>query len=55
MSRLLKGSFSAEGYGAATFCLDPQAPPFLVLHTEEDVYFFSGKQAEDIYGQIQEG
>ena len=55
MENLLKGSFSAEGYGAVTFCLDPQDPPFLVLHTEEEIFFFSGKQTEDIYGQIQEG
>ena len=49
MERLLKGSFSVEGYGAATFCLDPHDPPFLVLKTEETTYFFSGNDVEAIF------
>ena len=53
MTHLLKGQFSAEGYGTVTFCLDPEDPPFLVLHTENEIYFFTGKQAEEIYQQIQ--
>ena len=49
MENLLKGSFSVKGYGTATFCLDPQAPPFLVLKTEETTYFFSGNDVEAIF------
>ena len=52
MARLLKGKFSVEGYGAATFCLDPTDPPFLVLKTERETYIFSGSEVESIYNQI---
>ena len=52
MPLLLKGRFSVEGYGTSTFCLDPTAPPFLVLKTGEEIYFFSGSEAKSIYNQI---
>ncbi len=42
MNTLLKGSFSVNGYGMATLCLDPAAEEFLVLQTEETTYIFSG-------------
>ena len=37
---------------AATFWLNPKAPPFFVLKTGEELYFFSGSEAETIYNQI---
>lgn len=52
MENLLKGSFSVEGYGTATFCLNPNDPPFLVLKTAEEIYFFSGTEAEGLFEML---
>ena len=52
MDRLLKGSFSMEGE-KATFCLDPQDPPFLLLKTEEKTYVFGGDAARDLAGELE--
>ena len=35
MPNLLKGSFSVEGYGMATLCLNPQETPILMLQTAD--------------------
>jgi len=53
--RLLKGRFSVEGYGTATFCLDPKNPPFLVLKTAENTYFFSGNEVETLLQTLKKG
>ena len=55
MARLLKGKFSVEGYGTATFCLDPKNPPFLVLKTAENTYFFSGNEVETLLQMLRKG
>ena len=52
MDHLLKGSFSMEGE-KATFCLDPQDPPFLLLKTEEKTYVFGGDAARDLAGELE--
>jgi hypothetical protein len=35
---LLKGHFSVKDYGASLVCLDPQAPPFLVIQADGKTY-----------------
>ena len=54
LENLLKGGFTVEGYGSAKFCLNPKEPPFLVLETADQTYFFGFDGAEAIYAQISE-
>lgn len=54
LENLLKGGFTVDGYGSAKFCLNPKEPPFLVLETAEQTYFFGFDGAEAIYAQISE-
>lgn len=52
MPGLLKGSFSVEGYGNCTLCLNPQDPPFLVIKTVNRTYILGTDQAEALYEQL---
>lgn len=54
LDNLLKGGFTVEGYGSAKLCLNPNEPPFLVLETAEQTYFFGFDGVEDLYQEISE-
>lgn len=54
LENLLKGSFTVEGYGSAKLCLNPNEPPFLVLETEAQTYFFGFDGVQDLYQEISE-
>lgn len=41
---LLKGNFSAAGYGSLRMCLDPTCAPFLYIETTEGVKYILGSQ-----------
>ena len=46
MPNLYKGRFTVDGYGTCRVCLDPNAESFLLLRTENDIWLFSGEQAD---------
>ena len=52
MPNLLKGSFVVDGYGSCTLCLDPTAPPFLLIRTENKTYILGPDDAETLYEQL---
>lgn len=53
LPNLLKGSFVVDGYGSCTLCLNPTAPPFLVLDTTGPTYILGGEELIDLYDQLQ--
>ena len=52
MPNLLKGSFSVEGYGNCTLCLDPTDPPFLLIKTEEKTYILGADNLAELMEQL---
>lgn len=56
MDTVLKGNFRLNGIGACKLCLNPQAPPFLVITTGEDVFIVAaqtGDETRSIYAQLE--
>ncbi|MBR1813219.1 MAG: hypothetical protein IJ773_05285 [Lachnospiraceae bacterium] len=45
LPNFLEGSFSAPDYGKLTLCLDPTAPPFLLIRTEQKTFLFGFREA----------
>lgn len=50
MPDLCKGTYTVDGYGRCTLCLNPTDPPFVVLRTENQTYILSG----EVVGEIPE-
>lgn len=53
MPNLCKGTYTVEGYGRCTICLNPENPPFLMVQTGEQTYLFGGDQAAAVYAALQ--
>ncbi len=53
MSNLCKGTYTVEGYGRCTVCLNPADPPFLVVRTKDNTCIFGGEEAAEIYAALQ--
>lgn len=53
MPNLLKGSFSVEGYGNCTLCLDPTDPPFLLVDTVHKTYILGAENVDEIASMLQ--
>jgi len=53
LPNLLKGSFSVEGYGTCTLCLDPTQPPFLLIKTTDKTYLFGIENATALLTELQ--
>ena len=51
MESLLRGKFYSHTYGKLIVCLDPTAPPFLLLRTDAEAYLFGAREA----GQVETG
>ena len=53
----LQGKFRVEGYGVCDLCLNPEAPPFLLLETAEKTWLLgteSEAEARAIYAELTE-
>ena len=53
----LQGKFRLEGYGVCELCLNPEAPPFLLLETAEKTWLLgteSEAEARAIYAELTE-
>ncbi len=46
MSHYLEGDFTVSGQGMAKFCLDPTAPVFLRVETDDKTYWFTAETPE---------
>ena len=53
MPNLLKGSFSVEGYGMCELCVNPEAPPFLLVETTKKTYILGTGNVEEIASLLQ--
>lgn len=52
MPNLLKGTFSVDGYGTCTLCLNPEKPPFLLIETADETYILGLDQAEAVAARL---
>lgn len=55
MDTVLKGNFYLEDTGAAKFCLNPQEPPFIEIHTADATYVVGSanpQETEDTYAWL---
>ena len=53
----LQGKFRLEGYGVCELCLNPEAPPFLLLETTEGTWLLGAEseaEARAIYAELTE-
>ena len=49
LPNLLKGTFTVDGHGPCTLCLDPTAPPFLLIDTVHETYILGLDGTEELY------
>ena len=52
LPNLLKGSFVVDGFGSCTLCLDPTAPPFLLIETEHETYLLGMEEVTYLYEEL---
>ena len=48
LDSLYEGKFRAEGYGLCQICLNPQAPPYLLIQTAEEAWIFGAEHTGDL-------
>ena len=41
LTNLRKGNFRVSGYGMSRVCIRPGDPPFLVIHTDANIYIIN--------------
>lgn len=47
MDSVLKGRFRVDGYGVCDMCINPGAPPFIVITTEDGYTFLNSADADE--------
>ena len=46
MEHVMRGRYTARGFGGLTLCLDPTAPPFLLVSTADKTYLLASRDPE---------
>ena len=46
MEHVMRGRYTARGFGGINLCLDPTAPPFLLISTTEKTYLLASRDPE---------